>query len=276
MKKLLGILAAMALLLGCFSLNLSAETPDSINITVNLTAKGQLQVAEKSTRVSDVDGDGKITVNDALTIAHDESFPGGAAAGYGAKNTDYGLSIVKLWGIEQGYSYGYYINDQAAWSLNDVLKEGDCLYAFAYKDAENATDRYSFFDRHALEVKAGDEITLTLKKYEYGPDYETLTLPVYRAKITLNGKETEYETDENGKVTLRLDEAGRVLIGAVDKEGILVPPVCIATVKGEQTPTVTPGKTPTGDHSEWGVLLAMVSASGALLCLKKQIHAKEN
>ena len=44
-------------------------------------------------KLTDVDSDEKLTVNDVLTAAHDAAFKGGAEAGYKSEKTEWGLSI---------------------------------------------------------------------------------------------------------------------------------------------------------------------------------------
>ena len=81
----------------------------------------------------DADEDGVITINDILLCAHqsyynetDESDTGYAYA----VSEEYGAYITKLWGVENGGAYGYYVNDKSAWSLTDPIKDGDKVVAF--------------------------------------------------------------------------------------------------------------------------------------------------
>ena len=56
-------------------------------------------LAMEKITVADNDGDGALTINDALYAAHEKAFTGGAAAGYASVQSDWGLSLSKLWGI---------------------------------------------------------------------------------------------------------------------------------------------------------------------------------
>ena len=76
-----------------------------------IVANGGLELANSEVTVTDIDGDGALTINDALCAAHESYFKGGAAAGYASEMSDYGLMLTKLWGIENGGSYGYYVHE---------------------------------------------------------------------------------------------------------------------------------------------------------------------
>lgn len=44
--------------------------------------------------------------------------------GYATDTGDYGLYITKLWGTENGGSYGYCLNNAACMSLTDPVVQG--------------------------------------------------------------------------------------------------------------------------------------------------------
>jgi len=249
MKKLLSIAAAL-LLAGTCSVSAMAA---NVYVTIS-DANGNLALAQKAVDVSDVDGDGALTINDALTAAHDANYEGGAAAGYGSGMTDYGLSMNKLWGTENGGSYGYYVNNASAWSLTDPVAEGDYINAFVYTDLTAWSDKFCFFDVQTADAAAGNTVTLTLSAAGYDADYNPITVPVEGAVITVNGEATTYVTDANGSVTVKLDKAGTQIISAVSDTMTLVPPVC--------TVTVSDAAPQTADNTALFALLA----SAALLC----------
>ena len=76
---------------------------DGAKITVSI-ANGTLVLTEAAVDVTDIDGDGALTINDALIAAHTAYYTDGAD-GYAAANGDYGLAITKLWGVENGGSF---------------------------------------------------------------------------------------------------------------------------------------------------------------------------
>lgn len=173
--------------------------------------------------LSDLDGDSKTTVNDALIAAHEEGQ-------YGYAESAYGLGITKLWGVENGSGYGYYVNNAPCMSLSDEIKNGDSVYAYVYTDTVTFSDTFCYFDKSELSAVKGESITLTLTKTGYDADWNFTSSPFANATITINGENTQYKTNENGKVTVKFDKSGDFIISAVCDGMVLVPPVCTAEV----------------------------------------------
>ena len=230
MKKILSLTLTLLVLLGSFCFFASAEEASgkSIEAYVTIADKGTLTTSYEKLTVNDKDGDSAITLNDALICAHDKSYNGGADAGYAYSVGPYGLGIDKLWG-DTSYNFGYYLNNAPAFGLTDPISDGDHVYAFVYKNSD-FSDQYAFFDKNTVNANKGDEITLTLFSAGYDEAWNPVTLPVKGATVTFDGEKTEYVTDAEGKVTLKLTKAGEVLIGAVSDSFTLVPPVLRASV----------------------------------------------
>lgn len=220
MKKLVCCVLAMMMLCVC-------AAAESVYVTIS-DDQGNLVMASEAIDVSDADEDGAITVYDALYAAHEAAYDGGAAAGFGVENTEYGLSLTKLWGVENGGSYGYYVNNVSAYSPLDPLKEGDHLQAYVYTDLEAWSDTYCYFDCLSIETSADFELTLTAQTFD--ADWNAVLHPIEGAIITVNGNETEFVTDAEGKVVIDLQESGEYVISAVSDQMTLVPPVCLAKI----------------------------------------------
>ena len=182
--------------------------------------------------VSDADADGALTIADALACAHAACHPEGAAA-FAAEPTQYGLSMTRLWGVENGGSYGYCVNDASAWSLVDPIAAGDHIKAYAYTDLVAWSDTYSYFDVTTLSTSPDQGVTLTLSANGYDEAWNPVTLPVAGATLTVNGEPTDVVTDEAGRATLTFAEPGICVVSAVSEAMTLVPPVCIVTVEAE-------------------------------------------
>ena len=240
-KKLLSITLAILMLFSCTSLvSFADESSLSASVFVTVSNKGELVAAQEKVTVSDVDNDGALTVNDALYAVHEAKYEGGAANGYNSYYGDYGYSLGKLWGDESG-SFGYTVNNISCWSLADPVSEGDYVYAYIYTDTDYFSDAYSFFNANTVIAKAGDEISLTLSALGYDEEWNTVTVPVENAVITVNSEKTEYKTDAEGKATIKIDFGGSYVISAVSDSQILVPPVCLATFEeSESTPSDIP------------------------------------
>jgi hypothetical protein len=133
--------------------------------------------------------------------------------------------------------------------LFDTLEEGDHINAFIYTDAAKFDDLYSYFDKKCADAEKGDEIELTLTYVSYGENYTELRKPVENAVITINGKETEYKTDAEGKVKVKIEDAGKNVISAKSDSIKLVAPVFVANVKGGETTTSEPAETTTSEEA---------------------------
>ncbi len=236
------VMTAMAMVSGMTGSAAAADNPQ-VRVTI-IDGSGAIVLAQAAVSVSDIDGDGAYTIHDALTLAHDACYPGGAAAGYAAQTTDYGLSMAKLWGTENGGSYGYTVNHASAMSLADPIADGDLLTAYCYTDLTAWSDTYAWFDVDAAAAEVGESLTLTLSAQGFDENWNAVTLPVAGATLTCNGNATEFVTDENGVVTLTLDTAGIYQISAASDSMVLVPPLCMLTV-GDASETTTTAETTT-------------------------------
>lgn len=272
MKKVISFIAAAALV-SCSSAVIcagAAEQDTNVLVTISDGKSSSPVLVQKEVKVTDIDSDGKLTVNDALYIAHEENFTGGAAAGFSSsEKAGYtGLSLNKLWGIENGGSYGFYVDNTYAMSLSDEVKDGSSVYAFVYSDTTGYSDSYSWFNVNTADAKQGDELDLTLSRQAYDANWTPITVPVDGAVITINGKATEFKTDANGKVKIKLDEAGEdILISASSENLTLVPPVLVADVaaNAEVTASVSETASETTTESTTSATTASVSKIAVVL-----------
>ena len=200
------------------------EEIPAVNMTVSIADAGEVVVACEALAVTDLDGDRKLTINDALYLAHEKFYEGGAEAGYASGESVYGLSLLKLWGKEHG-GFGYYVNNESAMSLLDAVEEGDYLAAYTYSDLENWSDTYTCFEKAVLQADEGQSFEATLYAMGYDMDWNPVKTPVSGAKITINGNPTVYETDVEGKVSLSLTKDGIISADVTMEGAAVVPPV---------------------------------------------------
>lgn len=219
MKKMVSMLLAALLVMALVPAMGEETAAPVVYVTI---ANGELVAAQVAVELKDTDEDGALTIADALYLAHEAVFEGGAEAGFSAVMGDYGLMIAKLWGVENGGSYGYYVNNAMAMGLADPVQDGDQVNAYVYTDTVSFSDAYCFFD--VFTAAAGD-VTLTLSAAGFDENWAPVTLPVAGAVITVNGEKTEIVTDENGQATLTV-QAGDV-VSAVSDTQTLVPPCCM-------------------------------------------------
>ena len=238
MKKLLSILTTVAVI--CCLLGVSAAADASAKVYVTV-ANGGLELANSEVTVTDIDGDGALTINDALYAAHESYFKGGAAAGYAYEMSDYGLMLTKLWGIENGGSYGYYVNNASAWSLADPVKDGDYVNAFVYQDTKAFSDRYCYFDKAVADVNQGENPAVVLNGVYFDENYTAYSAPIAGAEITVNGEKTGIVTDEEGRFSgLTFAGQGVYTVSAVSSTETLVAPALTISYSVPKTSTSEP------------------------------------
>lgn len=225
MKKFLVTLLAMLMLV---SLTASAEEANDVFVSIS-DDTGALVLAYAPVTLTDMDGDGALTICDALMGAHAAYHPQGAE-GFLAEESEWGLSLYRLWGVENGGSYGYMLNDASAWSLLDPIQAGDHVKAYAYTDLTAWSDTYAFFAAPVAAAAVNEEVVLTLSANGYDESWNPVVNPVAEAVLTINGEKTAAVTDENGQTVLTFAEAGVYTVSAVSNDLTLVPPVCIVTI----------------------------------------------
>lgn len=278
-KRIILLASAFVLMLGTFStVAFAEETKETKSAEVYVTiadGAGQLALTQEKITVKDNNKDDILTIDEALYAAHEAKYEGGAAAGYASSASEYGISLDKLWGAENGGSYGYCVNNESAMSLGDEVKEGDYINVYAYTDLTTWSDTYSYFDVNVKAIKAGEKAEFTLLANGYDAGWNPLVIPVENAIITINGEKTDYRTDKNGKVAIVLDKEGTYVLSAVSGTDtqILVPAVCELTVAKAENPTESPepsentastnkdeNSPQTGDNSQAYLYLAMATA----------------
>lgn len=212
----------------------SPEDVPSVSVYLTVaTGNGALALAQEEILVRDADGDGALTFQDVLLCAHDARFEGGAAAGYAADPAEDGLSVTRLWGVETD-GCGCYINHISANGLLAPVQQGDLLCAVVSAGAGEGEALYCYFD--AAQASVAGEKTLTLTLTALGSDAEgaPAALPVADAVIQIDGRDTAFSTDGEGKVTLQFDGSGTCIVSA-RKDGVsLIPPVCAVEVSAEE------------------------------------------
>ena len=271
MKKLLSILLALTLCVTLLGISAAAEMQDPGTAKVFVTIadqNGKLALSQEEITVSDIDEDGVLTINDALYCAHEAKYTGGAAAGYATLLGDYGLSLSKLWGIANGGSYGYLVNNKFAWGLTDAVEEGDYVNAFIYTDTDSWTDTYSYFDVNAVAADAGKDISVTLYKAGYDANYNQLEVPAAGAQVLVNGEKIGVKTDADGKVSFTINKEGTYIVSAVSDSDRLVPAALKVTITGNveepaEVEDQTEASPKTGDDLNlalWATLMAICFA----------------
>lgn len=229
MKKIISLTLCMLLTLSLFGFSVCAEVPPH-DVYVSISDEnGALVLTYASVTLADEDGDGNLTVNDALIGAHKKYYKDGAQ-GFASEETAYGCSITKLWGFAGGNGYGYCVNDSSAMSCYDPIKEGDHIKAFIYTDTENFSDLYCFFDQTFVSAELNDKVTLTLYANTYDANWNVVKTPVSGAEILIDGKASGIMTDENGKAEISVKTNRNFTVSAKSDSQTIVAPVCMIRV----------------------------------------------
>ena len=228
MKKFISLTLCLLLSLTLLCFSVYAESsPITKNAYVSISDEnGELVLAYASVTLNDEDGDGNLTINDALIGAHKAHYKNGEE-GFASEETAYGCSITKLWGFAGGSGYGYCVNDSSAMSCYDPIKEGDHIKAFVYTDTENFSDLYSFFDKTIVFAKAEDTVTLTLFANTYDENWNVVKTPVSGAEILIDGKASGIMTGENGIAEITVNSKKDFTVSAKSDSQTLVAPVCL-------------------------------------------------
>ena len=194
----------------------------------------------------------------------------GAAAGYASGETEYGLSLNKLWGVENGGSYGYCVNNKSAMSLADTISDGDYVSAYCYSDLTAWSDVYSWFDIDTTEITVGGELALALSYAGFDENWNPVTLFAADAVITMNGEKTSYTTDAQGKVTIVFDKPGEYVLSAVSDSQTLVPPVCRVTVSAAPEADGETSAPATGNSTNSIAAVTTIALAAAFLTKKNE------
>lgn len=225
-KRLLSLLLVLVMLVGVLPFSvLAAEAENAVvenkaakdaKITVSVSNKGNLALVNAAVTVKDLDKNGKLTLDEAMIATHEAYYPEGAAGYVSDYNEAYGsYSVYKLWGVENGVNYLFYLNNQMTSSVDaQIIKKGDHIVAAVLEDTTYGSDHYAYFEKDTLSGTIFDTFTLTLKTrtWEDGPAAAGVTVGTWA-----DGVFTPIEgavTDENGQVKLHFDEPGTYTVSA--------------------------------------------------------------
>lgn len=275
MKKSFAMAAALVMSFSAVAMNASAEGETKVYVTIS-DSNSALVLTQEPVNVTDIDGDGKLTVNDALYIAHENNYEGGAAAGYKTSVGQYGLGLDVLWGKENQQSFGYYVNTKMAMGLTDEVKDGDYIDALTFPNPSDLDYHYSWFDAREGEGEADKEVTLQLKALSFDASWAPVENPVEGAKITINGNDTDFVTDAEGKVTVKFTEAGKNVVSAKGGNTKIAPPSYIMNISGESAETTTTTTTTTTTSSTTTTTTTTAKATSKSQAAKTTTASKSN
>ena len=218
MKKLKGLSLILCLTMILSVFNFSVCADNTVKAYITISKYGEIVKDKNGELVAEAEvtltGKESYTLDDAFKEAHELYYEGGADEGYATADSEYGLSVTKVWGDTSG-KFGYQMNlgTVAVWGPTQAVSDGDYIDLCIYENGWPDTESYAKFDAYRKNID-GDIAELTLYESYYGENWETLFKPCQNAEILMNGKKTDILTDENGKCKIYFDEDGEYIISA--------------------------------------------------------------
>lgn len=261
-KRIASLLLACVLTLGLLPMEVLARETDTAVVYLTVSVRGVLAsdrdgqvMARRPVTVTDLDGDGTLTYDEALTAAH-AAYCAAGTEGYSAP----GGYVSRLWG-EDSYNTLFFLNDTGLTGgvTDATVRDGDALTASVNLDDTYYADWYAFFDRGTAEVSVGTALTLTLKGHLgmawSEEDLKDVPLSGVAAGVWEDGTFVPLDgavTGEDGRVTLSFDRPGTYYVtasGTVPDEVVvdwstyetatvpcpIIAPACVVMVTEEQS-----------------------------------------
>ncbi len=236
-KKWLAVVVSMVMLLGLVIMPVSADE-GAISVRLSLSRYGEFLTDKNGDALAmtplTLSGSESYLLDDVLSQAHALWYDG--ADGYASEDGSWGKYLTKFWGDTSG-NFGYQVNGEMARNLEQEMADGDVVEVTIYQSGYPDSELYTKFDTYMAETE--ESVTLTLTELTgFSEDGTSIFSPCVGASITIDGVETEYITDEDGKVTLGFESIGTYIISArktrligVDEVPAICPPACLVEVK---------------------------------------------
>ena len=186
-----------------------------IQVTVSISKDGKFLDDKNGNpmagRTVTLTGQSSYTMDDALKLAHDLYYPGGAENGYDYHEDEKGIFdgvIYKLWGYNKNdvpyirSALNHDIREYGS-ALSRNVQDGDELHF--YIQQTKGTDRLAFFTENEITVSQSESVDLQLRQSNNsGTSFSSCE----GASIYIDGvKQEDILTDADGKVTLPALEA---------------------------------------------------------------------
>ncbi|MBE7025920.1 MAG: DUF4430 domain-containing protein, partial [Ruminococcaceae bacterium] len=239
-KNFTAILLTLCLLLQLLPIAATADSSENITAYLTVSRYGEIVTDKNGNPVAhaavELAGQESYTLDDVFRAAHEMYYDG--ADGYASSVGDWGLGVDTLWGDDSG-SFGYQVNGgaESVMGPSHQVENGDLVDAYILKSLYPDSEAYAAFDRREVSVGAYEAFALTLKEAGYDASFNMVFSPCTDAVITINGTETAFVTDADGKAVITLPAAGTYQISAkkektVNEETVpaITAPVCIAAV----------------------------------------------
>ena len=197
------------------------EPAADAEVTFTVSNKGVLAaardgsiMANKSVTVKDIDKDGVLSYDEALTAAH-EKYCASGAEGYVAP----GGWVAKLWGNESTNNLFFKNGAATAIVTEEAVAEGDALYVSVNKDNTYYADWYTEFDVQKETLRTNTPLSLTLKGAQ-GMSYQADAVKAVSGVEIGTWEDGVFQkiegktTNEKGEVELTFNKPGTYYVTA--------------------------------------------------------------
>ena len=210
--------------------------------SVLATAKDGSAVAWKEVTVKDLDGDGTLTLHEALVALHTAYYVDGEAGYAAAYDEGYkSYAVSKLWGVENGGGYGFVKNGAMTAAVDqEKVAEGDYITAYVYKDPIGWSDVYTQFGPYSTATTVGEPVEIVMTDITFDASWQPVTAPVEGATLGVwqDGTVTPLgvKTDAKGAAEVSFETPGTYIVTAVSPTDIdgtskaISAPACIVNV----------------------------------------------
>ena len=149
MKKLLSILTTVAVI--CCLLGVSAAADASAKVYVTV-ANGGLELANSEVTVTDIDGDGALTINDAFMPLTKATLRAEPQQAMPPKCPTTALCSPSFGESKTAAATATMSTTPLPGALPTRSEDGDYVNAFVYQDTKAFSDRYCYFDKAVADV----------------------------------------------------------------------------------------------------------------------------
>ncbi len=226
----------------------ASEGTDAIKVYITISKDGEVVEDRNGEKVAVVPvellGKKEYTLDDVFKSAHGQYHKDGEEA-YGTAESQWGLGVSKLWGIENGGNYGYQINNGEVMVMGptQAVNDGDIVDAYVIKNNYPDTEAYATFNQPIVIVEKGESINYKLVSATYDENFNMVFVPVEGATIYSDGDKMDWVTDANGLMWIKYNEEGEHIITATktkELNGEVVPAITAAVsrviVKAKEEP----------------------------------------
>ncbi len=206
---------------------------EDVTVYVSVSAQGAPALTKDGGPASqlEVTVPGGSTVEDAIIAAHEAYCPAGAE-GWQKAESDWGMSMVMIWGSYDGVG-AFYVNGTMPWVQSWELTAADGDYVDLILYGEDWSDSYACFDLRTADANTGEKLTLTLTHDVFDENWVASPAPLAGAAVKTADGTVLGVTDAEGKVSVSFNTAGEYLVTASSEDFAITAPVCLVTVTGD-------------------------------------------